>query len=547
VSGATPLIRFDRVYKIYRLADAGVAALGGVSLDVSAGTFVAILGPSGAGKSTILNLIGAVETPTAGLVSVDGHDLARMTRGERSEYRRRTVGFLWQGATRNLVPYLSASRNVSLPVVLAGGSNAQGRRRAAELMEFFGLSDRAALFPFMLSGGEQQLVAVAVALANRPSIVLADEPTAEVDTVAGERVIRALRGACREFGATALMATHDLVAATQADVTHRLIDGRIRGMASPARIEPGGRIMVPERVARAVGESEAEVEVEGSELRIRPVPAAVAGGPVRDVAQGGAPQRAPSFLGPAPRRTAQGRAGPERTPLLSAEGLTRIYPGPSETTALRDVSLTLTAGRVVVLIGPSGSGKSTLVGLLAGLDEPDDGTVSWQGRRIHEIPGAERARIRATHMGVVFQALGLLPSLSPRENVMLPLLMGGQPASAASVTAERWLEHLGLGERLNHRLNELSAGQRQRVAVARALAPGPRLVLADEPTAEVDGTGAEAILGALREVAEQGGAVLVASHDPRALRQADWVLVLRDGHVEAEGRPDDIALNVTTE
>ena len=229
-------IRLDRVYKVHRVGDVGVAALGGVSFDVARGEFAAIVGPSGAGKSTILNLIGGVDTPTAGLVSVGGTDLSQLDTAGLSAYRRWTVGFLWQGTTKNLVPYLTVAQNAELPLLLAGvQSAASRRRRTTDLLELMGLARRANHRPAMLSGGEQQRAGLVVALAHKPAVVLADEPTAEIDAEGADQVVQALRAACTEFGSTVFMATHDLIAASKTDTTFRLIDGRVRGPAGKSR------------------------------------------------------------------------------------------------------------------------------------------------------------------------------------------------------------------------------------------------------------------------------------------------------------------------
>src|SRR5215831_131426 len=152
---SSAFIRLERVYKVHRVGKVGVAALGGVSFEVKRGEFAAIVGPSGAGKSTILNLIGGVETPTAGLVSVAGTDLSQLDAAGLSDYRRGMVGFLWQGSTKNLIPYLTAAQNAELPLLLAGvGPAAARRERAMYMLDLMGLADRAKHLPAMLSGGE---------------------------------------------------------------------------------------------------------------------------------------------------------------------------------------------------------------------------------------------------------------------------------------------------------------------------------------------------------------------------------------------------------
>jgi len=222
--GEGALIACDNLVRIYKIADLEVVALQGLDLLVDAGEIVAIVGASGSGKSTLLNILGGLDTPSAGRAIVDGHDLGLMGRRERTRYRRRTVGVVWQQTARNLLPYLTALENVELPMVLDG---ARGRRaRAMELLATVGLADRAAHRPERLSGGEQQRVAIAVALANRPSVLLADEPTGELDSTTSAAVFGLLRRVNAELGTTILVVTHDAHVAEQVQRTVSIRDGR---------------------------------------------------------------------------------------------------------------------------------------------------------------------------------------------------------------------------------------------------------------------------------------------------------------------------------
>src|SRR6185436_9655877 len=166
-----PVIECDGLVKIFKVADLEVVALQGLDLIVDRGEFVAIVGASGSGKSTLLSILGGMEVPSAGRVVVDGHLVAEMDAAERTAYRRSVLGFIWQQTARNLLPYLNARENVELPMLLEGGSRKQRRARSTELLELVGLTDRAEHRPGMLSGGEQQRVAIAVALANEPAIL----------------------------------------------------------------------------------------------------------------------------------------------------------------------------------------------------------------------------------------------------------------------------------------------------------------------------------------------------------------------------------------
>ena len=263
------MVAFRHVFKVYRVADTGVVALGGVDLEIDRGEFLAVVGPSGSGKSTILNLIGGLDTTTAGEVEVDGVDLARLSDEELTRYRRDAVGFVWQGTARNLVPYLTLRENVRLPQA-AGGQATWTAKRTDQLLETVGLADRARHRPGQLSGGEQQRAAIAVALSNLPSVLLADEPTAELDSASAERVLAAFRDANREFRLTVVMVTHDLVAAGKADRMLRLRDGRLIHEGRP--IEPmdeEGRVRLPDQAVEALWGADLEAEVEGGEVRVR--------------------------------------------------------------------------------------------------------------------------------------------------------------------------------------------------------------------------------------------------------------------------------------
>ena len=234
-------------------------------------------------------------------------------------------------------------------------------------------------------------------------------------------------------------------------------------------------------------------------------------------------------------------------PILEAEAIVRTYAGANGVLAVRGASLVLQPKDFVALMGPSGSGKTTFIGVLSGLDRPDEGEVRWKGASMGSLSADQRRSLRRTEMGVVFQSFGLLPTLSAVENVELPLRFGGTKLDEARERAAAWLTRLGLGDRLDNRTFELSAGQQQRVAVARALIAEPEVVLADEPIAEVDTENADLILEALWDVIRRGGAVLAATHNPEALRYANRVVLFRDGRIDAEGTPDEIASRITTD
>jgi ABC-type lipoprotein export system ATPase subunit len=216
----------DNLVKIYKVADLEVVALQGLDLTVDAGEFIAVVGASGSGKSTLQNILGGMDTPTAGKAEVAGFDLTALSPKERTNYRRRVVGFVWQQTTRNLLAYLDAEANVELPLVLEGMTARDRRSYAGELLGLVGMSEHARSKPDQLSGGEQQRIAVAIALANRPKVLFADEPTGELDTHTAAEIFATLRAVNRELGVTVVVLTHDPLVSEQVDRTIAIRDGR---------------------------------------------------------------------------------------------------------------------------------------------------------------------------------------------------------------------------------------------------------------------------------------------------------------------------------
>jgi len=200
--------------------------LQGLDLLVRAGELVAIVGASGSGKSTLLNILSGLDTPTAGVARVGGYDLLAMKGRDRLRYRRQTVGFIWQQTARNLLPYLNAADNVALPMSFAGKKRKYARRRADELLELLGVGYCTGRRPGQMSGGEQQRVSIAVALANDPEVVFADEPTGELDSATSQQVFDALRTANEQLGVSIVVVTHDHDVTDQVQRTVEIRDGR---------------------------------------------------------------------------------------------------------------------------------------------------------------------------------------------------------------------------------------------------------------------------------------------------------------------------------
>lgn len=217
------MIICEDLVKIYKTKEIEVVALAGLDLTVEQGEIMAIIGSSGSGKSTLLNMLGGIDKPSAGTLLIDGKDMLKLTVKQLVEYRKKTVGFMWQNTARNLIPYLTALENVELPMILAGKSD---RKRALELLDMVGMLPRKKSKLEQLSGGEQQRVAMAIAVSNSPKILLADEPTGAVDTHTAEMIMDSFRELNKSLGVTIVIVTHDMLLAKKVNRVVAIRDGR---------------------------------------------------------------------------------------------------------------------------------------------------------------------------------------------------------------------------------------------------------------------------------------------------------------------------------
>ena len=225
-------------------------------------------------------------------------------------------------------------------------------------------------------------------------------------------------------------------------------------------------------------------------------------------------------------------------PILSARAVTKTYrSGALEVQALGGVDLDVEAGDFVIVMGPSGNGKTTLLNCLSGLDEIDEGSVVIEGKNIHELSDRARTKHRASSMGFVFQAYNLIPVLSAVENTELPLLVNGTNPRQARSAAIAMLERVGLAARVDHRPNELSGGEQQRVTIARALVAKPAIVWADEPTGNLDSETAVSVLELVKEVNDDGQTIVMVTHEADIIEMADRLVLIHDGLIEYDGAP----------
>ena len=503
----SPAIRARGVIAVHGAGGTAAAALRGLDLEVEPGTVTAIVGPSGSGKTSLLRILAGTARPTAGSVVIDGTVMERATAADIDRHRRDVVAVVDQHYRRALSPYLPAQQIVELPLALRGVAPRERAERAAALLELVGLTHRRGARPRQLSGGEQQRRAVAAAMAAGPRILLADEPTGELDDEATVRLLSAIRDVVDAEGVAAVIVTHDAAVEHIADRLVVLQDGRavaVRdGMPDAAEVP-----LVDDAGWRAPEHT----------WRHRPH------------------GRHPRHAGAATTSRASSPPAASTPAAVELTGIGRTYrDAAGDLVAIRDVSLAIPGRGVHVITGPSGSGKSTLLRIVAGLDRPDAGTAIVLGRDLASLDRSELAALRAGPVAVAEQARGLVPFLDVRENVSLGLSIrrrgsdtapGGAAHDNAAVAAV--LERLGIGSLAHRRPHELSAGERTRAVIARALVGRPALLLLDEPTSTLDRVSAAVIADLLVELGRDV-AILVATHDPAIVAIAASQTSLRGG------------------
>ena len=586
--GNTPFILCENLVKIYKVDDLEVVALQGLDLEVQQGEFLAIVGASGSGKSSFMNMLGGLDRPSAGRLLVGDQDLLKLSDQALAHYRLSQVGFVWQQSSRNLLPYLTAQENVELPMIAAGATASASSQHAQELLEAVGLADRRRHRLAQLSGGQQQRVAMAVALANRPQLLLADEPTGEVDNATAQLIWQSLRQLSQRYGLTVVIVSHDQAIARVVDRVVSIRDGKTSTetvrhqphLATHAHdaehfqervvLDLAGRVQLPRDYLLQRGiKSRATVELVDEGILVRALTGQLAGEGSLSLAPARSEEPLPSSTveqqdslptppvtgwrrfwrrrtaAPPPAVTEEAISStvallPSRrkqalmaddTPIVVAEGLCRRYQvGEEAVLALRTVDLQIRRGRFVVFKGRSGSGKTTLLNLIGGLDRPTSGRVTLFGQDLSALSEDARTQLRQERIGFVFQSFSLMPTFSAIENVEMLLRVAQMDEGARRARALDCLTRVGLRRWADHRPFEMSGGQQQRLSIARALARAPEILIADEPTSNLDSeTGRQVLQLFQRLVDEEGFTVLMASHDPLSDEYATDIYELSDG------------------
>jgi ABC-type lipoprotein export system ATPase subunit len=507
-----PVVDVHDAFCLHPVPNGAVAALRGLTLSVSQGEKVVVHGPNGSGKTTLLRVLAGEQRLAAGRAVVAGVDVGAAV-GDLARWRGTRLGWVDQFPARTLRPELSVLDNVALQLRLIGVPAHRAREQSHVALDRMGLAAFTGRTIATLSGGEAQRVAVCAALAHRPAVVLADEPSGQLDRDAAEQVYDALASAAEGAGACLVLVTHDRGAARVADRVVRIRDGRLSETWAPGQRE---RVVVDDRGWVRLPDSLRPPGGASAMTASRAVDGAVLLHADEHANGGSAPGQ--DSRGPEPSHQRPMSTSDLDVPVVRATAVDKSY---GDRVVLRGVSLEARAGQVHVVRGRSGSGKSTLLRVLLGLERPDSGQVVLNGTDLGSLGRAELADVRRRSAAVVGQDVHLAETVDARGNLELARAVRGQAPDVRG--DDQLLEDLGIRALAHREVRLLSGGERQRTAVARALAVRPLLLVLDEPTSQLDESAAERLAAVLRQGASHGIAVLVASHDPVLVSSADTV------------------------
>jgi ABC-type lipoprotein export system ATPase subunit len=502
------IIDLDDVFVLYRGTPHDIAALRGLSIQIRQGERVVIHGPSGAGKSTFVKLITAAITPNAGTALLFDRELSILDHGARTALRRESIGIITQHSGDDLAAELTCEQNVALQPRTAEMSRLERREATADALRAVGATHLAHRRPNGLSHGEIQRVGIAVAVAHRPRLIVADEPTGQLDVTNADAMLDVLDALATETGATLVIATHDEAAARLADRVLTIADGRLseerrRGDARPsAVVDERGWLRIPQHARQhaRIGGRVTFTEVDNALV----------------VTARGGDSGAAHVDRPAPVQRAASVSDvstkSRREPAVrTLRDVTKSF---GDVEVLEGVSLHIERG-LTALVGRSGSGKSTLLSILSGYLPPTSGAV--------ESPAG------AVDVSVCPAVPAFPDGLTARE--VLDLTVRIQRQEPNPPERDELLKRLGMWDLQDRVTAELSGGERQRLAIARCLIVDAPLMLLDEPTAQLDRRNAQRVTDLLEDAASRA-AVVCATHDAELIRQADAVHSL-----DADQRP----------
>jgi ABC-type lipoprotein export system ATPase subunit len=508
-----PIIQLQDVVKTYTTGDVPFVALKHVNIDIQQGEFLGITGKSGAGKTTLLNMISGVSGVTSGNVFYHSAKngtpstpipIHALDEDELALWRGENLGIIYQSF--ELMPTLSLVENVMLPPDFSGTYQPLvSKKRALELLELVEIGEHAYKIPAHISGGQKQRVAIARALVNDPRLIIADEPTGNLDSVTAETILQIFEKLVDQ-GKTIVMVTHDESFVPRFSRRLQITDGVV-SCPSGNEAAPVEIAVMPQSVEQQPPSSASSSKQEQPISIEATTPCAeIISTPV--VAQ-------------------------QEKPAIVLRNVDKVYENAAgKFVALKSINLQLNYGQFITIVGKSGCGKSTLLNMITGIDHPTAGDVIVGNEDIYKMSESKRALWRGRNMGVVFQFFQLLPTLTLLENTMLPMdYCKLYPFYERPERAMELLKLVGLEDQAHKLPTAVSSGQQQSAAVARALATDPSIILADEPTGNLDSRAADNILNLFEDLAQRGKTVLIVTHDPSITQRADQTIILSDGEI----------------
>jgi len=520
----SPILTLRDVRKVYYTGSGDFVALNKITMDVLPGEFLGIVGKSGAGKTTLLNMISGVSEITSGEIlfyprpsralreaplhpAAHPHreaplTIGKMTQDELAAWRGENMGIVYQSF--ELMPQLSLVSNIMLPQEFAGEyRRGTSKEQALELLDIVELSEHAYKLPAHISGGQKQRVAIARALINDPSIIVADEPTGSLDTVTADTIFN-IFATLVDRGKTVIMVTHDMELAARFSRRLVISDGELvdseQDSVSSNQYSVNSEQLAVDSEQYSVNSEQAAIQIPHSALRT-------------------------------PHSQIRNPQSAVRNPAVLLQDVVKTYVNAAGSfTALKGIDLEIEYGQFVALVGKSGSGKSTLLNMLTGIDHPTSGKVCIGNEDIYSMSESERALWRGHNVGVVFQFFQLLPALTLLENIILPMdycdvyPYGERPSRAMDL-----LKMVGLEEHAHDLPSNVSNGQQQAAAIARSLATDPPIIVADEPTGNLDSKSADVVIRVFQDLAAQGKTILIVTHDPSLTSRVDRTVIISDG------------------
>jgi len=488
------------VVKTYDTGDVPFAALKDISINIKQGEFLGITGKSGAGKTTLLNVIAGVSELTSGNVqfhwvgngsTAPSLQVQSLNEDQLATWRGEKIGIIYQSF--ELMPTLSLVENVMLPPDFLGAYQPTvSKKRALELLDMVEIGDHAYKIPAHISGGQKQRVAIARALVNDPHLIIADEPTGNLDSVTAETIFQIFEKLVAQ-GKTIVMVTHDESFAPRFTRRLQITDGVV---TDPS--ENGNSSTVQKEAVIDLGRAHSSTHVSKSKAEI----------------------------------SASSKEYHDK-PAIVLQNVDKTYENAAgKFLALKNINLQLNYGQFISIVGKSGCGKSTLLNMITGIDHPTDGEVLIGNEHIYKMSESQRALWRGKNMGVVFQFFQLLPTLTLLENTMLPMdYCNLYPFAERPARAMELLKMVGLEDQADKLPTAISSGQQQSAAIARALATDPSIILADEPTGNLDSKSADNVLNLFESLARQGKTILIVTHDPSITQRTDQTIILSDGEI----------------